>query len=92
MRWQNNERVSRLQCIKSNVENLEESHFEKLALIHVHSHARLEKSVSKFTADKRVVLSIPCCVAQERERLPNIEYRDESVWSPENLVKVWIDF
>ena len=92
MKWKNNSRVDRLTCYTKKVEDFGELHFEKLALIHVHSHARLEESVARFTANKRVVLSIPCCVAQERERPPDIEYKDRGIWSPENLLKVWVDF
>lgn len=92
MKWRNNGRVNRLTCIKERIENLEPYHFDKLVLIHIHSHAKLEDSVSRLTANKRVVLSMPCCVKQERERPPDYSFIDEGIWSPKNKVDVWVDF
>lgn len=92
LKWKNRGRVSRLFCIQKKVEDVKSFHFDKLVLIHVHSHARLEDSVSKFTANKRIVLSMPCCVAQIRERTPDHSYIDNSVWSPHNKIDVWFDY
>jgi hypothetical protein len=84
-------KVKRLTCIRERIEGCKNIHFKKLALVHVHSHASLEISCNKFTADKRIVLAMPCCVPQVRERLPDFSYVDESIWSPQNKINVWYD-
>jgi hypothetical protein len=89
MRWKGN--VKRLNLIKARAEEIVPTHFKKLVIANVHSHANLNKVCQNFTGDERVVIAIPCCVSQERERLPDFEYEDESIWSTKNKIKVWHD-
>lgn len=91
MKWKNNDRVNRLAVYRDKVEAFQEVYFDKLILLHIHSHADLSVSVEKFKADKRVVLSMPCCVKQKRERPPDYEFVDEGVWSPHNKNLIWYD-
>lgn len=91
MNWKNNGRVDRLECFKCRVEEMPYYHFDNLVLLHIHSHAPLLESCNHFTANKRIVLSMPCCVKQVREREPDLIYVDESVWSPHNKNLVWYD-
>jgi len=91
MTWENNGRVRRLTCIRDKVENLEPRKYRKLVIAHVHSHARLQESCRVFKANQRVVIAMPCCVKQERHIEPDLEYTDNSVWSPKNKIKVWLE-
>ena len=84
--------VRRLTCWALRVEDCAPMHFGKLAIVAVHSHAPLDVVCEKFTAEQRVVVAMPCCVSQVRERPPDIEYWDRGVWSPENKIKIWKDF
>ncbi|MFH1484477.1 MAG: hypothetical protein ABIH46_00255, partial [Chloroflexota bacterium] len=83
--------IKRLVCWKKRVEDFEPRHFGKLVIVAVHSHAPLDVVCDTFTADERVVVAIPCCVKQERERPPDFVYIDKGIWSPKNKVLVWID-
>jgi hypothetical protein len=84
-------KVQRLKCISKKIEDVEPMHFPKLAIVAVHSHAPLEVASQKFTASKRVIVSLPCCVKQEIGRPPDKEYIDYGIWSPQNKVKIWIE-
>lgn len=83
--------IQRLTCWDMKVEDCEPVHFKKLVIVAVHSHAPLDVVCEKFTADERVVVAIPCCVKQERERPPDREYVDKGIWSPKNTIKIWKD-
>jgi len=83
--------VQRLHVKPQRVEDCEPMHTDKLVIVAVHSHAPLDVACQKFTAEQRVVIAIPCCVPQERERPPDFEYVDKGIWSPQNKVMVWID-
>lgn len=85
--WENN--IQRLKCYPCRVEDMTTMTFDKLLIIAVHSHANLQTTVDKFIAKERMVIAIPCCVAQELNYKPDMEYVDESIWSPCNTVKVW---
>lgn len=84
--------IRRLTCWNRKVEDCEPVHFRKLAIVAVHSHAPLDVVCEKLTGDERVVVAMPCCVKQERERPPDFEYVDKGVWSPKNKIKIWKDF
>ena len=83
--------VARLTCHKSLIQDFPEMEVSKLVLVAVHSHAPLGVAYQKFKARDRITVAIPCCVKQEIGRVPDFEYRDEHIWSPHNLVKVWRD-
>lgn len=88
MRWNG---IYRLDLFNEKIEDVEDQHTGKLVIAAVHSHAPLNVACEKLTADKRMVIAIPCCVKQTRERPPDIEYVDKGIWSPENKVQIWID-
>ena len=83
--------IERLACWKAKVEDCIHHHYHKLVIVAVHSHAPLDVVCEKFTADQRVVVAMPCCVPQRRERPPDLEYVDKGIWSPQNKMLVWID-
>lgn len=84
-------RIKRLACISKKIENCPSSHYDKLVIACVHSHVKLDVVAEKFTANQRLIISIPCCVPQELDRKPDLEYHDKGVWSPMNKVKIWYD-
>jgi len=83
--------IQRLRCIDSRIQDIPNLHFPKLVIAAVHSHAPLDIVAQKLTAAERVIVAIPCCVKQETDRPPDIEYTDRGIWSPHNKVKIWID-
>ena len=84
-------RIRRLTLYPVRIEEFPASHYKKLFIAAVHSHAPLDVVCDRLTADLRVVMAMPCCVAQERERPPDLEYYDFGVWSPKNKIRVWVD-
>jgi hypothetical protein len=81
--------VLRVHCHRKKVEDMRPLHVKKMVIAAVHSHAPLDIVEQKFTADQRTIVAIPCCVRQELEREPDLEYVDKGIWSPQNTVKVW---
>ena len=61
-------RIQRLTCIAKKVEDCAPAHFTKLVIAAVHSHAPLGVVCERFTGETRVVVAMPCCVKQARER------------------------
>jgi hypothetical protein len=85
--------IDRLYTIAARVEDITPrlvAGWDKLVIVAVHSHAPLEECM-KWKAKQRLVVSIPCCVPQTRERKPDLTYYDMGIWSPENKVLVWKD-
>lgn len=63
---------------------------KKIIVVAVHSHARLEEVIKKLNGLTASIISIQCCVPQVIPNMePDLEYRDWSILSPENLVKIW---
>lgn len=87
-RWS---KIKRLTLLKNKIEDLPELYSRKAFVACVHSHAKLNEVCRKITADHRIVVAIPCCVPQRREREPDLQYEDRAIWSPCNTVKVWVD-
>lgn len=61
-------------------------------VVHVHSHATLDATLSRIHGARMVsAVAIPCCVPQfiTGPIEPDYVYRDEGIVSPENEVKVW---
>lgn len=86
-------KVERLMAIQAKVEDARLTEFycqdEPLVIVCVHSHAPMPAVLTALPAKKRAVIAIPCCVPQEIPGVPLIEYRDNGILSPCNLVKVW---
>lgn len=88
--WERN--VKRLTCHSKKVESLGKVSYPKLIIVAPHSHADLGAALERFTAKKRHVIALPCCVRQEIEgRLPDIKYDDWGIHSPQRAVMVWRD-
>lgn len=83
--------IKRLSLHPCKIEEFAEVSCDKAFVACVHSHADLSCVCEKIKAKTRLLVSIPCCVKQERERKPDIEYIDRAIWSPCNVVKIWID-
>lgn len=91
LKWRNNGRVGRLNIIPKRVEQLPNLHFDKLVIAAVHSHANLKIVADKFTANKRLIIAMPCCVSQDIGKPPTYEFVDNGVWSTKNRILVWED-
>jgi hypothetical protein len=63
---------------------------DRLVIVAVHSHARLDLAVEVLPAREVAVIAIPCCVVQELPgREPDVEYQDPGILSPKNTIRVW---
>jgi len=62
---------------------------EHLVIVAVHSHADLREAVRALPAKHVGVVAIECCVPQELDRAPDIQYEDFGILSPKRTVKVW---
>lgn len=65
--------------------------FSQCILVAVHSHASLSASIqaARMLSTNVSVVSIPCCVKHDYHAMPNHEYDDWSIASPERRVSVW---
>lgn len=67
----------------------------KILIVHVHSHADLSATFiniyNQNVNAEIITISIPCCVNHDTlgGRLPDIEYDDWGIWSPDRTVKIW---
>lgn len=65
--------------------------FAHTILVMCHSHARIEDSINSLSFNRLHCVVMPCCVSQNLPQTPNVEYTDIAVWSPKNIVKVYLD-
>jgi hypothetical protein len=67
----------------------------KVYVVAVHSHVGLDEFIESLSArmDTGInVVAMPCCYQQTIQgEEPDDQYRDESIWSPKNIIKVWSD-
>jgi len=54
-----------------------------------HSHAKIDDCLTKIQGNKRAVITLDCCVKNSLSVKPDVEYVDENIWSPMNIVRVW---
>jgi hypothetical protein len=63
---------------------------ERVLIVAVHSHARLEACIQVCRGRQQTAaVAMGCCVPQTLPAEPQCEWRDDGVWSPHNLWKVW---
>jgi hypothetical protein len=81
----------RLNCRRMKIEEFPEIKCQDPVLIVLpHSHADINVCLEKIKAPKRAVITIDCCVRNIiKDKAPDIEYVDENIWSPQNLIRVW---
>jgi hypothetical protein len=65
---------------------------DSVVLVAVHSHADLRVAIKSIVAKRIAVVAMPCCVKQELDTKPDIEFRDTGIWSMHNLIKIWKDY
>lgn len=63
---------------------------ERALIVCVHSHAKLSECLNHIKADRRDLISIPCCTKNDVFD-PDVTYNDQNIWSEKNLVEVWRD-
>jgi hypothetical protein len=86
-------RFNAIQRLTMYENKIEELHFvfDKVIILHVHSHATIADSLAHIKGNERHLISMPCCVPQVHDRKPDIEYHDWGCWSPKNKIKIWRD-
>jgi hypothetical protein len=85
----NKRAADRVFCRSVRIEDFELLAADKVVIVSVHSHANLMEARKSVSGNDVAVIAIPCCVAQDLDRAPDVEYRDGGILSPCNLVKVW---
>lgn len=89
-----NTRIQRLTASPNKIEDIQETlrqllnTFSSVVFVAVHSHADLS-IVEKINHPNKSVVAIPCCVKQELQTKPDVEYADFGILSPERTVLVW---
>lgn len=76
------------------VNRLDDTTWRVLLIVAVHSHAPMDElfSIAKaFDAERTHLITIPCCVDHNIKNRPYIGYRDQSITSPKNEIKMWLD-
>ena len=60
-------------------------------LLAVHSHAKIPDALLALAGLPRLIVAIPCCVAQVRPEGHHVldERHDKGIWSPQNKVCCW---
>lgn len=86
--------IDRLILHRCKIENIEPQTIQVLNTLIVlpHSHAKIKDCLRMITtiSDNRAVISMDCCVNQIiPDHTPDVEYADENVWSPKNIVRIW---
>jgi hypothetical protein len=82
------QQIKRLEIFDSKIEECSFD-FDKVIILHVHSHVKIETSLKHIKANERHLISMPCCVPQVHDREPDVEYDDWGCWSPKNKIKIW---
>lgn len=62
---------------------------DRVIVVAVHSHADLTAAIRAIDADSISVVAIPCCVPQQIDAPPDMEYEDYGCLSPQRTVMVW---
>lgn len=87
--------AERLRLIAEKSETSEHSIFsgavpaDRAIVIAIHSHAPLAETVRRVRANHVAVVAMTCCVPHDIARKPDVQYKDENVWSPERTVRIW---
>lgn len=70
---------------------IEECSFDadRAIVVAVHSHAPLRAAVDAVRAREVAVVAMPCCVKQDLDRAPDLEYVNRAVISPCRTILVW---
>jgi hypothetical protein len=81
--------IKRLHIVPSKIEDVRIDG-DKVIVIAVHSHARLDVTLRSITAREMLaVVAMPCCVPLLLDRPPDIEYDESGVISPCRTIKIW---
>lgn len=82
------DRVKRLKCFKSKVEDIQLEFDEPTIIVCVHNHAKLKECVKSIRSPDRWIISMPCCF-KDNFGIPTICYKDNNVWSEKNFVNIY---
>lgn len=83
------QRVRRLQCHQSTIQDFPVVHHGTVVMTAVHPHVKVKDLLGAVRAPRTVLVSIECCVPQRYREPPALEYQDQFCWSPKRTVRVW---
>lgn len=85
--------IKRLICLKRRIEDeiLDLTDFDQVIIVMVHSHATIKNTLRSIKGKRLHLVCIPCCVMQDIPNVTYLGYKDTSIWSPKNEVKIWFD-
>jgi hypothetical protein len=80
--------VQRLFLHPSKIEELN-LEFDNLTIVlFPHAHVNIETSLKSIKSPKIIVITMECCVDLWKDISPHVFYRDRSIWSTENEIKI----
>jgi hypothetical protein len=83
-------KINRLQVYREKIENVKLKFNGVVVIVCVHSHANLNDCYHSIDGTIKHVVTVPCCRPQYIKGIPHhIEYNDQDMWTPHNLVKIW---
>ena len=62
---------------------------DKAIIVACHNHSLLRAALKSVKANSISVVALPCCVPQELDQQPDIEYNDFGCMSPARTIKIW---
>ena len=86
-------RINRLLSVKGKIENfdnlLQHIKTQKVLVVCVHSHAKLSACVAQLKEKEITVISMPCCVPDDLNIVPEISYDDWGIHSPKRTINIY---
>ena len=86
--------IRNFKFVKDKIENVSvDCEGKPLLIVHPHSHAEIARSVSSvYNYSKIAVISMPCCVPDKCDFEKVYSYRDSAIFSPHNLINVYVSY
>lgn len=81
--------IRRLKQVPKRIEDVNYKVTGKAIITAVHAHCSLQNILDSIKAEKRILVAMPCCKDLVLDQEPDIQYRDEFNWSPEDKIKIW---
>lgn len=84
-------KILRVECLMKKVQDVSHHFSPRNILVLPHAHVSIQDCLCVVPRVAAIV-AMPCCFPMEMDVAPDIEYRDEQILSPCNLIKIWFPF
>lgn len=82
-------RIKRLSMYDLNIEQVCMTLKKHTIIILPHSHINIKTCLEQISAPHYTLITMGCCFDNIIGRKPDMQYRDDGVWSPKNHIKIW---